>query len=121
MRLLGDVLWAHPAGSSEEAVPLDIRLVRPGVYRAELTASSPGTWVLCTWEPRCAGGSSVAGYPDRIELEVASSAQDPVDAVVGGTSTEPAASRMPVPVLALAGFVVAAAALVGRSAWSRRT
>lgn len=120
MRMLGDFLWAHPAGSIEEAIPIDIRLVRPGVYRAELAVSSPGTWILCTWEPGCTGGPSMAGYPDRIELDVASPAADPVAGVPSGPSA-PIASRVPVPLLALTALVVSAAVVVRRSARYRRT
>ena len=112
-------LWAHPAGSIDEAIPIDIRLDRPGVYRAELTVSSPGTWILCTWEPRCAGGPSMAGYPNRVELDVASPSQDPFPPVSTGASAEPA--RLPVPLLSFAALAVAAAVLVGRSVRARRT
>ncbi len=121
MRRFDEFLWAHPAGSIKEATPVDLRLVQPGVYRAELTVSSPGIWILCTWEPRCAGGSSMAGYPNRIELEVGSSAPEQAAEAFAGPSAEPSAARVPVPLLALSALVVTAAALVGRSARSGRT
>jgi hypothetical protein len=108
-------LWAHPAGSMGETTSIDLRLVQPGVYRAEMTVGSPGRWILCPWQRRCNGertpGFPDGGYPDRIELEVASSAPD-----TGGAfpSADPSGSRVPVPLLALAALVVSAAVLVGR-------
>ena len=90
MRVWKKFLWARPAGSFEDATPLDLRLVRPGVYRAELAVPSPGRWILCPWEPRCAGGPSMDGYPNRIELEVAS----PAPESVAGALAAPRRSRL---------------------------
>ena len=89
----------------------------------EMTVGSPGRWILCPWQRSCGGeqatpGSSDGGYPDRIELEVASSAPEPG---VIFPSTAPSASRVPMPLLALAALVVSAVAVLGRSARSRRT
>ena len=115
MRRLDAFLWAHPAGSIDEATPIDLRRLRPGVYLAELTMSSPGTWILCTWRARCAGGSSMAGYPNRIELEVASSAPKPAAGTFAAPSAEPSPSvPTPVPLLALLALVATSAALMGR-------
>ena len=121
MRVFRDFLWAHPAGSTKEAIPIDIRLVRPGVYRAELKVSSQGRWILCTWEPRCVGGSSMDGYRNRSELEVGSSAPDPAAGAFAAPSAEPSPSRVPLSLLALAALAVAAAVFVGRSVRARRT
>jgi hypothetical protein len=117
MRAWEAFLWAHPAGSLEDATPVDLRLVRPGVYRAELTVPSPGRWILCPWERSCAAGPSMAGYPNRIELEVAPPA--PVASALAGPPAEP--PRGPLSVLALAALAVGAAVLVGRSVRARRT
>src|SRR5262245_24574182 len=38
-------LWAHPVGDAVEAIPVDLRLVRSGVYRGEATLPSEGRWV----------------------------------------------------------------------------
>jgi hypothetical protein len=119
-------LWAHPAGSIEEASSIDLRLVQPGVYRAEMTVGSPGRWILCPWQRRCgtseppAPGWPADAYPTRIEFEVASPAPAPEP---GGhfPSAASSPSRVPVPLAALAALVVSAAALAGRSARSRRT
>ena len=102
----------YPAGSAEEVTSVVLRLARPGVYRAEMTVSSPGTWVQCTWEPRCGGGPSMKGYPNRIELEVASSAPEPDDPLLAYPA-EPSPSRLPMPLLALAALVISAAAVAG--------
>ena len=119
MRVWRKFLWAHPAGSLEDATPVDLRLVRPGVYRAELTVPSSGRWILCAWERSCAGGPSMAGYPDRIGLEVASQAPHPVAGALADPSADP--SRVPLPFLALAALAVGAAVVVGRSVRARRT
>lgn len=119
-RAFEEFLWAHPVGYATEAIPIDIRLVRPGVYRAQLTVSSPGRWILCPWQPRCAGEPSMAGYPNRIALAVASSAPDPVPGAAGG-SRAASPVRLWAPLLALSALGVAAAALVMRSVRVRRT
>ena len=117
-------LWAHPAGSVDEATSIDLRLVQPGVYRAEMTASSPGRWILCPWQRRCGTsepptpGWREDAYPTRIEFEVASPVPEPAGSF---PTAAPSPSRLPVPLLALAALVVSAAVVARRSVRSRRT
>lgn len=121
LRVFDGLLWARPAGSDTQATPVDLHLVRPGVYRAELPVTSPGTWILCPWVRRCGAGPSMAGYPDRIEFAVASSDLDQGAGSAAVASVDSGPSRPPVPAVALSALAVAAAVLVGRSARDRRT
>ncbi|HJU57438.1 MAG TPA: hypothetical protein VJ774_01725 [Actinomycetota bacterium] len=120
IRALNDFLWARPVGDASDAIPIDIRLVRQGVYRAEFAVSSPGRWILCTWKPRCAGGPAMVGYPNRIGLAVASSAPDPVARVMAEAPAEPSPSRLPMPLLGLSVLAAAAAVVVVHTTRPRR-
>jgi hypothetical protein len=118
---LPNFLWAHPVGDASGAIPIDIAVVRPGVYRGEAKLSSPGHWVLCSWSRRCERGSSMAGDPGRIELTVAP--EPAPQAGQGGVGEPPpdTSSRFPLSPIVVAALVVSAAALVVRSARLRRT
>lgn len=71
---LDDFIWAAPMDGADEdlseARMIDFIRLRRGVYRGAVVLPSVGRWSLCTNGPPCRTGSHVAGYPERIIVNV---------------------------------------------------
>jgi hypothetical protein len=118
----GGFLWAHAVDEASEAIQIDIRLVRPGVYRGEVKLPTPGRWVLCSdggaiW---CPGGRRIAGYESRKGFTVAN-APAPPPTVSPGDSADPETPLIPIELYGLLAFVTAASVVVVRSVRSRHS
>jgi hypothetical protein len=111
-------LWAVPFEPGEGflglggAISIDVRRVRPGVYRGEVALPEAGRWALCPWSTSpCPASGPARGYPGRIEL-LAGAAPSPA-AVVPAPSTGNGAT-VPVTVVVMSAFVFGAAATLRR-------
>jgi len=52
------------------AISIDLRRVRPGVFRGEIVFPRPGRWALCPWDSSPCRRVGPVGYPGRVELQV---------------------------------------------------
>jgi hypothetical protein len=110
VRTLNDFLWVSRGSSApEDAIPVDLALVRPGVYRGRIILASDGAWFLCPWVRSCAVGEEDPGDLGRLTLLVVppstparSDADPPAEGAVGRSGAAPAATAGAVAIVLVA-------------------